>query len=100
AALRQGPDDVGVGDVVRGPAESIEGTRVALEAALTVFAPQQILPRPLQHLRIDVEDASHVAELQETVSRQRLVRRSRAAEPFVALPVVLTGIEPFERGQC
>ena len=42
-------------------------------------------PRPLQHRRVHVVDLGHVAELQQAVGRQRLVRRGGAAEPLVAL---------------
>ena len=55
------------------------------EAALAVALRQQVMLRPLQHGRVDVVDAGHVAELQQAVGGQRLVGGRGAAEPLVAL---------------
>ena len=90
AALGERPDDVGVGDVVRGPAEACRGRAgCAGEAALAVAAGQQVVAGPLQHGRVHVVDAGHVAELQQAVGGQRLVGR-RLAEPLVALALART----------
>ena len=59
------------------PAEGVEGPRIAREAALAVAAGEQVVARPLEHRGVHVGDAGHVAELQQAVGRQRLVRRGR-----------------------
>jgi hypothetical protein len=98
AAFGQRPDDVGVGDVLRRSAEGVEGARIAFETALAVALVQQVFLRPPHHVLIDVMDLGHVAELHQAVGRQRLVGRSRAAEPLIAFLGLLGAVETLERG--
>ena len=99
AALGQRPDYVGVGDIVGSAAEGVDRARIALEAALAVLARHQVIARALDHLHVHVVHAGHVAELEQPVRREGFVRRSLAAEPFVAAPPRILRILTFERHQ-
>ena len=99
AALSQSPDDVGVGDVLRRPAEGVDGAGVPLEAALAVALLQQVILRPRQH-RLDRRRAPDscrgtAADRRRSAPRAagpcRRTTRSRAA-PW-------RGVAALERGQ-
>ena len=90
--LEQGPEDVGVGDVLRRAAEGVERAAVALEAALAVAAREQPGAGPREHVGIDVHHLRHVVELEHAIGGQGLVSRI-AAEPLVAAVLALEGDE-------